>query len=75
MLSDVAGPHRAKKSIGQSMKNNIGVGMAYQSFVMCNRDAAQHQPIARPEAVYVEAETGPGSSCGFRFSFYERLPA
>ena len=54
MLSDIAGADGAQNGIGQRMKPDIGIRMAFETLVMGKGDAADHHLVPRCEAMHVE---------------------
>ena len=55
MPPDIALGKRAINRVGQGVQPDIGVGMALKPALVRDAHAAQHQMIARTEAVHVEA--------------------
>src|SRR5580704_2429849 len=53
--TDIAQSGRAKQRIGDGVRENIGVGMAFQSKIRWNDDAAQNHWTARGDAMDVPA--------------------
>ncbi len=54
MHADIAGADRAQHRVGQRMEADIGVGMADEGGVVRDFDAADENPVARPESVRVK---------------------
>ncbi len=59
MAADVAGGERAEQRVGDRMQADVGVRMADQAERAGQPDAHQHEAVARPQAMDVEAEPGP----------------
>jgi hypothetical protein len=57
MLTDIAFTDGSQQGIGDSMQQNIGVGMSFQPVRMCNLEAAQNQFMSLGEPMYVIADS------------------
>src|SRR5271156_108734 len=55
MTAEVAGTEGAQYRIGERMGGDVGVGMAAQSLIVLDLDAAEHEPPSRFERVKIEA--------------------
>jgi hypothetical protein len=63
MLTDVAFTDSSQQGIGDSMQQNIGIGMSFQSARVRNFEAAQNQFTSLGEPMHVIADSA--SNHGF----------
>src|ERR1700759_3933049 len=66
MLSNVACANRAEEGIGNGMRQDISIGMAFQTASARNLDAAEDQFPAFAETVNIVSNTGAGHGQIFR---------
>ena len=57
MLADIAGADRAQQCIGDGVRQDVRVGMSFQSARVRNLDAAQDQLPSFSKAMYVVANS------------------
>ncbi len=57
MLTDIAFSDSSQQGIGDSMQQNIGIGMSFQPVRVRNLDAAQNQFTSLGEPMYIIADS------------------
>src|SRR5437667_11107078 len=57
MLADIARTDSSQQGIGDSMQQNIGIGMSFQPVRMRNLDATQNQFSSRGEPMHIIADS------------------